>query len=409
MKAGRFLFVSFIGIFISSGLHAQLHCTTTDYTRTQLSHSAEQADAIRRADDFIRNRSVPASSSRIENGVIRIPVVIHNLYHTAAQKVTDEQVAAQLDVLNKAFRRQNADTAKTPAVFKGVAADCEIEFQLATADMNKQSTTGIIRKYSPVKSWTMDDQMKSAATMGADPWDTRYYLNIWVCPMERFAGYSTLPGSAPEQDGIVLGFSAFGAGQKTLVHEAGHWLGLKHIWGDEYCGDDGVADTPKQASYTTGCPTNIRVTCGNSPTGDMYNNYMDFTNDACMNLFTLGQKARMQAAFQAGGPRYSLISSAGLDKPLYQAAPLPEEDPRWLTFKLYPNPVTSSLFVDFSYDVRWMGKTIFVTNIMGQRFKNVLISSKIQEINVADLKPGIYFLAAKNDQGVSMKMKFVKL
>lgn len=409
MKAGRFLFICLIGVFISSGLRAQLHCTTADYTQRQLSRSTEQAEAIRRADDFIRNRAVPASSSRIENGVIRIPVVIHNLYHTAAQKVTDEQVAAQLDVLNKAFRRQNADTVKTPAVFKGVAADCEIEFQLATADMHKQSTTGIIRKYSPVKTWTMDDQMKSAATMGADPWDTRYYLNIWVCPMERFAGYSTLPGSAAEQDGIVLGFSAFGAGQKTLVHEAGHWLGLKHIWGDEYCGDDGVSDTPKQASYTTGCPTNIRVTCGNSPTGDMYNNYMDFTNDACMNLFTLGQKARMQAAFQAGGPRFSLISSAGLDKPLYQAAPLPDEDPRWLTFKMYPNPVTSSLFVDFSYDVRWVGKTIFVTNIMGQRFKNVMISSKIQEINVGDLKPGIYFLAAKNDQGVSMKMKFVKL
>jgi len=408
MKAGRILiFIIVLLSYIQAT--AQLHCVTADYTRIQVGQDVNQAAAIQQAESFIQRVIASPSTSRLENGIIKIPVVIHNLYHTSDQKITNEQAIAQLDLLNKAFRRKNADTVKTPAVFKPVAADCEIEFHLATADPMRRSTTGIVRKYTPVTTWVMDDKMKSSATMGDDPWDSRLYLNIWVCQMDRFAGFSTVPGSDAKLDGIVLGLAAFGGTQKTIIHEAGHWMGLKHIWGDEYCGDDGVSDTPKQASYTVGCPSNVRVTCGNSPTGDMYNNYMDFTNDACMNLFTKGQKARMQAVFEPGGARNSLLQSAGLDKPLIYESPLPEEDPRWLQVKVYPNPVNTTLYLDFSYDVRWVGKTIFITNLVGQSINNVTISSKIQTIDVTNLKPGIYFLAAKNDQGVSMKVKFIKL
>jgi len=128
-----------------------------------------------------------------------------------------------------------------------------------------------------------------------------------------------------------------------------------------------------------------------------------------MNLFTKGQKARMQAVFAPGAARNSLLSSAGLDKPLIYESALPEEDPRWLQVKMYPNPVTTTLYIDFSYDVRWLGKTIFISNLVGQSVNNVTISSKIQAIDVTNFKPGIYFLAAKNDQGVSMKLKFIKL
>ncbi len=408
MKAGRIL-ILIIGLLSFSRVTAQLGCVTTEHTRLQVINDPLQANAIQQAETFIRQVLASPNTARLENGIIRIPVVIHNLYHTTDQKITDEQAVAQLELLNKAFRRQNADTVKTPAVFKSVAADCEIEFHLATSDPLRRATTGIIRKYTPVSTWIMDDKMKSSAAMGADPWDSRLYLNIWVCPMEKFAGYSSMPGSDAKLDGIVIGLSAFGAGQKTLIHEAGHWMGLKHIWGDEYCGDDGVEDTPKQASYTVGCPTTTRVTCGNGPLGDMYNNYMDFTNDGCMNLFTKGQKARMQAVFAPGAARNSLLSSAGLDKPLIYESPLPEEDPRWLQVKMYPNPVTTTLYIDFSYDVRWLGKTIFISNLVGQSVNNVTISAKIQAIDVTNFKPGIYFLAAKNDQGVSMKLKFIKL
>lgn len=408
MKAGRIL-LFILSLFTSSLAGAQLNCVTTDYRQARISQSPEETIAIQQAEHFISQVAASPVTGRFENGILKIPVVIHNLYHTSEQKITDAQVAAQLELLNKAFRRQNEDTFKTPAVFKSVAADCEIEFLLATSDPMRRSTTGIIRKYTPVTNWVMDDKMKSSAEMGDDPWDSRLYLNIWVCQMERFAGYSTVPGSEAKLDGIVIGLAAFGAGQKTIIHEAGHWMGLKHIWGDAYCGDDGVEDTPKQASYTVGCPSTVRVTCGNSPTGDMYNNYMDFTNDGCMNLFTRGQKSRMQAAFSSGGARNSLVNSGGLDRPLIYESPLPQEDPRWLEVKMYPNPVSTTLYLDFSYDVRWVGKTIFVTNLVGQSIKNLTISSKIQAIDVSILKPGIYFLAAKNDQGLSMKMKFVKL
>lgn len=407
MKVLRFLFFT-TGVFCFTAAGAQLSCSTAAYTKLQESDPAI-ARSIRTAEQFIQQAADFPNMARIENGVVRIPVVIHNLYHTPDQKITDAQVAAQLETLNQAFRRKNPDTVNTPVSFRAVAADCEIEFSLATSDVRKRNTTGIIRKYSPISSWVMDDKMKKSAEMGDDAWDTRNYLNIWVCNLDKFAGYSTVPGSDVSMDGIVIGLAAFGGGQKTIVHEAGHWMGLKHLWGDAYCGDDAVDDTPKQASYTVGCPTTVRVTCGNNPTGDMYNNYMDFTNDVCMNLFTKGQKSRMLAAFNPGGARTSLISSTGLDRPLIFESALPEEDPRWLQVKMYPNPVNAELNLDFSYDVRWLGKTIFVTNLVGQSVMNVTISSKIQSLDVKNLKPGVYFLAAKNDQGLSIKMKFIKL
>src|SRR6185436_7443681 len=121
------------------------------------------------------------------------------------------------------------------------------------------------------------------------------------------------------------------------------WLSLKHLWGDTYCGDDGVGDTPKQAGYNIECPGVINITCGNGPYGDMYMNYMDLTNDACMNLFTQGQKARMRTLFDQGGPRSSLLVSKGLNPPLTSEIELPEEDPKWLHPQLYPNPATTQL------------------------------------------------------------------
>ena len=408
MKAGVNIIFLLLGL-ISNQLIAQMNCVTSSYAQEKLKNNPALNNSINGIERFTRLVLENSSASRIESGVIKIPVVIHNLYHTPGEKISDAQVASQLELLNKCFRRKNADSVNTPAVFKGLAADCEIEFQLATSDPRKRATTGIIRKYTPVSKWIMDDKMKFSAEMGDDAWDSKSYLNIWVCNMEKFAGYASMVGGPEDVDGIVMGIAAFGGTNKTIVHETGHWLGLKHIWGDEYCGDDGVSDTPKQASYTTGCPTTIRVTCGNGPTGDMYNNYMDFTNDACMNLFTEGQKARMRALFVGGAVRNSLLSSKGLDAPLIFEAPLPDEDPKWLEPKMYPNPATTTVTLDLSYDIRWIGKTIFVTNLHGQSIMNVMITAKFQQIDISRLQPGLYFLAAKNDQGLSIKMKFVKL
>ncbi|HET9430611.1 MAG TPA: T9SS type A sorting domain-containing protein, partial [Chitinophagaceae bacterium] len=189
----------------------------------------------------------------------------------------------------------------------------------------------------------------------------------------------------------------------------GHWLNLKHIWGDEYCGDDNVMDTPPQGWYTTGCPTGTRISCANGPSGDMYMNYMDFTSDACVNLFTEGQKERMHALFAPGGPRQSILQSTGLLPPLIVEAPLPEEVPRWLYPQLFPNPARDNAILDLSYDPRWIGKNISIINMQGQVLMQVQVTSKVQSINVSLLKPGLYLLSGKKEDGETVKLRFVKI
>ncbi len=406
MKAGLFL-VLITFLYAHPGM-TQLQCRSFEYSGEQLRKQPGLSSSVSSIEKFIR-QNIDVSAARIEGMVIKIPVVVHVLYHYPAEKISDELVHSQLAILNECFRKQNKDTSDIPEAFRSLAADCEIEFQLATSDPRKRNTSGIVKKYTPITKWVMDDKMKFSEEMGDDAWDPKSYLNIWVCNLDKFAGYSSVVGGPENVDGIVLGLAAFGSENKTAVHEAGHWLGLKHLWGDEYCGSDEVNDTPKQASYTLGCPANIRVTCGNGPHGDMYMNYMDFTSDKCTHLFTQGQKARMRSLFATGGPRYSFLSSAGLNPPLVFEIPVEEEDPKWLEPRVYPNPASQEITVDLNYDVRWIGKAIQVSNVQGQVLMSVTITAKLQKINVSKLAPGLYFLAAKKEDGVSMKQKFLKL
>jgi hypothetical protein len=424
MKTG-FIYVFFL-LGLTSQLSAQFipqqqeRCNTFSYQQEQSRLNPSLTEKMIAIEKFISlqsNNSENSRTNRIEGDFIKIPVVVHILYHSPAEKISDARVQNQIEVLNKCFRRQNADSVKTPSYFKPLAADVEIEFQLAISDSRSRATTGIIRKYTPITKWSSDDKVKYSSNMGDDAWDTKSYLNIWVCNLDKLAGYSSLPGSDAAKDGVVIDFDAFGAINsgngydlgKTAVHEIGHWLGLKHLWGDENCGDDGVADTPKQASYTSGCPSTIRITCSNGPNGDMYMNYMDFTSDVCMNLFTNGQKARMRALFQSGGFRYTLLSSKGLDQPLIFETPIPEADPKWLYPQLYPNPSSSTVTLDLTYDARWIGKIIQIVNLQGQTVLRVQVTGKILHIEINKLQAGLYFLAAKKEDGESMKMRFVKL
>ncbi|MBL7742882.1 MAG: T9SS type A sorting domain-containing protein [Chitinophagaceae bacterium] len=414
-----FLLVGLL-IILSGQVMAQRACNTSEYQQQELINDPAFAARLDAIEAFIQKQKSKAqsanTSARLQQGVIKIPVVVHILYHQPGENISDQRVNSQIEMLNKCFRRQNADTANTPASFKALSADCEIEFQLAISDPQRRNTSGVIHKYTPVVEWQMDDKMKFASEMGDDAWNPSGYLNIWVCNLKRIAGYASLPGSEASKDGIVIDYSVFGTNGssgyemgKTAVHEVAHWLGIKHIWGDAYCGDDLVEDTPKQGNYTTGCPTGARVSCTNGPAGDMYMNYMDYTNDACINLFTEGQKTRMRTLFTTGGQRSSLLSSSGLSAPLIFESPLPDESPRWLHPQIYPNPVTSELTIDVAYDVRWVGKTVSISDISGHIVMQVTITSKIQTVNISRLQTGMYFLSVRKEDGSYIKQKFIKM
>jgi hypothetical protein len=242
----------------------------------------------------------------------RIDAVVHVVWNTAAQNISDAQVQSQIDILNEDFRRLNADWTNTPAVFQPLVGNAQIEFTLA----------GVTRTNTAASSFTDDDRVKSSATGGADPWPADRYLNMWVCNLAGgLLGYAQFPGGPAQTDGIVVTHTAFGnTGTatppfhlgRTATHEIGHFLDLFHIGGDDgsgCTGSDQVDDTPNQAGQNMGCPSFPHVTCGNGPNGDMFMNYMDYVDDPCMVMFTQGQVARMHACLD--GPR-STLSQAGV-------------------------------------------------------------------------------------------------
>lgn len=400
-------------LFCMGFLFGQKECGSFEYQK-QLTQADPSILVYQKSiEDFMRVHT-PSSARTQQMKIITIPVIVHILYHFPGENISDDVVRSQLNALNRDFRKQNADTTKIPSVFKSFAADCDIEFRLATVDPEGRSTPGIIHKYTPVTKWIADDKIKSSLEMGDDPWDSRNYLNIWVGTLERLIGYSSIPGDPVNKDGLVISNGALGISNsgiysqgRTAVHEIGHWLGLRHLWGDADCGDDGIADTPKQQTFTNGCPAAVRISCNNGPNGDMYMDYMDFTNDDCMVMFTEGQKEKMWSLFDPGGPRYSILSSNGLGLPTSEEIPLPNDDPRWLHVKIYPNPAHANLTVNMEFDTRWVGKQLIVLNVSGQVVIKKIISSKTQEVDISGLKPGVYFLTAERS-GDKIREKFVK-
>ncbi|MFC9125969.1 zinc metalloprotease [Streptomyces sp. NPDC057099] len=240
--------------------------------------------------------------------LVDIPVVVHVVHSTPEQNVGDAQIQSQIDVLNQDFRAGNPDVNKVPAAWQDLVADVRLQFHLARTDPLGRPTDGITRTPSSTPDWGTDDLVKFSLSGGRDAWPADIYLNLWVSPLRRgLLGYAQFPGGAASTDGVVVTTSAFGTtgtakapfdGGRTAVHEIGHWLNLRHIWGDddEGCsGGDFVSDTPNQAGPNLGSPDFPHVTCGNGPNGDMFMNYMDYTDDAAMFMFTKGQAARMDA------------------------------------------------------------------------------------------------------------------
>jgi hypothetical protein len=304
----RLLFFALLLVSIFS--QAQRNCGSMDYLEMQLQNDPKRntkLEAIER-----HTEEVVSSGIRAVNGVINIPVVVHVVYNTAAENVSTAQIMSQIDVLNADFRRLNSDADNVWAQ----AADAEVSFCLATVDPNGAPTTGITRTSTSTTAFGTNDQVKFNSSGGKDAWPSSQYMNLWVCDISGgILGYAQFPGGASSTDGVVIDYQYFGTTGtatapfnlgRTATHEVGHWLNLRHIWGDGGCSvDDFVTDTPTSDAANYGCPLG-HVSCSST---DMVQNYMDYTDDACMNLFSAGQKTRMRALFEPGGARAALLNS----------------------------------------------------------------------------------------------------
>lgn len=246
---------------------------------------------------------------------ITIPVVIHVVYNTAAQNITDAQAISQLTVLNNDFQKQNSDTGSVPSIFKSRAGGVSFTFCLAQRDPNGNPTTGVVHKSTTLTSFSTDDKVKSTAQGGDDAWDVTKYMNIWICPLASpLLGYGEFPtASLSNTYGLVINYTAAGTmgtatapynKGRTGTHEFGHCFNLIHIWGDDNgacTGDDMCADTPNQKDMNYGTPSFPQGTsasggcCNASDISSMYMNYMDYVDDAAMFIFTQNQCSRMLA------------------------------------------------------------------------------------------------------------------
>lgn len=257
------------------------------------------------------NTILQQSAQKQQSATIQIPVVFHIVYNSAQENIPDSLIYQQLEIMNADFRRENPDTANTPAAFHSIAGAMDIEFCLAQQTPSGLPTNGILRVQTNQTAWpspttyAVPDPVKHSNQGGSDAWDTEHYLNIWICNLQNSTAYSAPPGNfMPDDEGIVCKYQHVGITNvypyghgRSIVHELGHYFCLRHVWGDDNgacTGTDYINDTPNQGQYSTNCP-NFPLTdaCSPSSPGVMFMNYMDYSADECRNMFSQGQCAYM--------------------------------------------------------------------------------------------------------------------
>ena len=312
------------------------NCGTMDYLAKQIQENPallnQMQENKQKLQQYIDNNYASLEQDR---AVYTIPTVVHVVYRNAAENISDAQIISQIAALNKDYRKLNSDISQVPSAWTNLAADIGIEFCLANRDPQGNATTGITRTSSTQASFDVsNNNMKFNNTGGKNAWPADQYLNLWVCNLDgTLLGYAQFPGGSASTDGVVIDFDDFGTVGaatppfnlgRTATHEIGHWLGLYHIWGDEpQCTqDDGIADTPQQKDKNYGCPSfpqgssQTGGSCSGSNPGSMFMNYMDYVDDACMYMFTNGQKVNMLATLtQQRLPLTTSNGCAGVPSP----------------------------------------------------------------------------------------------
>lgn len=330
--------------FISPSGH--IRCVSTEYDQ-YLREQNPKTESVELFEKWI-NKKIKEQQSLQEvasqsGGIIYIPVVVHVIHNGDAyginENITDEQVQSQITVMNQDYRKLTG----TPGYnTNAVGADTQVEFVLAKVDPNGNPTNGINRVNLCQASWST-----AAINSTVKPttiWDPMQYMNMWSINFTdtSLLGYAQFPESSlggmattaqnPNTDGVVANYTTFGSSDlasgsfappydkgRTMTHEVGHFLGLRHIWGDNTAcpatntanDKDFVGDTPAARTANFGCPTGTN-TCTGNPGNDMIENYMDYTDDTCMSVFTIGQKARITTVLN-NSPRRSTLKSSVKD------------------------------------------------------------------------------------------------
>ncbi len=385
------------------------------------------------------NQSKKASLYKLPpiDTVFVIPVVFHVVYRLTSQNIDDELIHDQMKVLNDAYSRTNADTTDTRYIFKSVAGSARIRFELATVDPAGNSTSGITRKQTTLATFnttgnpSQNDLVKLNSTGGIDAWDTKNYLNIWVCNLNRSNGARALFGYAyppvgadfwssqyyrddPYQ-GVVLHYEIVGTdnpsnlsnslytNEKTAVHEVGHFLGLRHTWGDPQFGqngcliDDYIDDTPPSIRANSGC-NHATNTCTADNLPDQVENYMDYSGASCTNMFTRQQ---------IGVMRNNLMK---LRPDLANSEVLEVEKPKQPASLVYPNPFNSSLKI-YLDDPSFEKVDVLLYDMLGRLVWSAAFTADeyVKEIDVRGVTNGMYYVEVISEKfGHILDTKMIK-
>ena len=314
-----FLLLFVLGFTLFSQTHGK--CAVSDLIKKREINDPDFAERRKQTSKRLGNF---ATTKNTNSQVYTIPVVFHILHLGGSENISNEQVYDGIRHMNEDFRKRNEDTAAIVPEFKSIAADCEIEFKLATKDPDGNCTNGIIRHYTTSTNF---DASYSYTGVGPGLWDPQKYMNIYVCKTLDYPGaaaYTYIPGwlgvGSPYDAIVSLHSYVGGIGTASQVaihvlsHEVGHWLGLSHVWGDSNspgveCGDDGVGDTPITKGWQN-CTLSGRV-C--DPTVlENVQNFMEYSY--CDNMFTEGQKQLMRNVIATGANagRDILVSNQNL-------------------------------------------------------------------------------------------------
>lgn len=410
MKTLCLLFTALL--FANLSLSQENKCGTMTNWEQKASENPDMVTQMQKEELRIQTWIAEHNNDNKQQTVITIPVVVHVLYNVSDENVSDQQIQSQITVLNEDFRLSNTDSLLDTHPFWPLTADSEVEFCLAQQDPNGNPTTGITRTFTDSTYFPNMWNEKFTSDGGKDNWDPSKYLNLWVCNLgpSGTLGYAAFPSdlsSIPEEDGVVIDYRCFGttgtAGSgsfnvnhlgRTGTHEVGHWLNLRHIWGDATCGDDFVSDTPTHEGDNYGCPSfphNAGNSCGSDSNGEMYMNYMDYVDDACMVMFSSGQATRMQATLS--GTRSSLASSPGCNVSTALSPIIPNE-----TFGIHPNPSSNFIKITGSMGL------VTIYDVFGKE----VVSTTNQQLNISSLNKGIYFVSLLDEQGRLATKKLIK-